>query len=241
MLEIGYELELGTNLSFNDVRHALKTIFPETHKKKNIKEKFTCKADYSIESGRSNQIEIVTPVWNLKEGIENIERVFDFLDLTNAVTNNTCGLHVNIGPMKGIDVSEFNPIKLAMFSNDDHWLERFKRKHNQYSKPFMKKLQLNIKEFSHRKENVKHLEEYVISCLFYKAQKYDSINLAKFRKNNYIEFRSLGNRNYHKRRFEIQNAIKDFSTATEYSLSKKKEKAYRERLRYFCHDMELSV
>ena len=100
MIEVGYELEMGVDAPSSTIRGAVKAIFPEIGDRNSCKarDKFIVKTDPSVYTNRDNSdVEIVTPVWTLKNGLKAIDKLFTLMELMNAHTNASCGLHINLG------------------------------------------------------------------------------------------------------------------------------------------------
>ena len=216
MIEVGYELEMGVDAPSSTIRGAVKAIFPEIADRNSSKarDKFTVTTDYSVETNRNNSnVEIVTPVWNLKNGLKAIDKLFTLMELMNAHTNASCGLHINLGFSRKSETKKIDEAKLVLLVDEHKWLKVFKRTCNEYVEPMKKGLRLRKNDSQDR----------VFTKLKNKIEnkyKYDSINMSKLNIENgtgWIEFRIVGGKNYHKRFREIKTVILHFAESLQAS------------------------
>ena len=216
MIEVGYELEMGVDAPSSTIRGAVKAIFPEIADRNSSKarDKFTVTTDYSVETNRNNSnVEIVTPVWNLKNGLKAIDKLFTLMELMNAHTNASCGLHINLGFSRKSETKKIDEAKLVLLVDEHKWLKVFKRTCNEYVEPMKKGLRLRKNDSQDR----------VFTKLKNKIEnkyKYDSINMSKLNIENgtgWIEFRIVGGKNYHKRLREIKTVILHFAESLQAS------------------------
>ena len=222
MIEVGYELEMGVDAPSSTIRGAVKAIFPEIADRNSSKErdKFTVTTDYSVETNRNNSnVEIVTPVWTLKKGLKAIDKLFTLMDLMNAQTNASCGLHINLGFSRKSETKSIDEAKLVLLVDEQKWLKAFKRTHNEFVQPMKKGLTLRKNDSQDR----------VFTKLKNKINdkaKYDSINMSKLnikKGTGWIEFRIVGGKNYHKRRKEVKMAILHFAESLQASTNTTKK------------------
>ena len=145
MIEVGYELEMGVDAPSSTIRGAVKAIFPEVVNRDGFKarDKFKITDDLSVETNRDNQdVEIVTPVWPLKNGLKAIDKLFTLMELMNAETNVSCGLHINLGFSRKNETKKIDEAKLVLLVDEQKWLKAFKRTHNEFVEPMKKGLSL---------------------------------------------------------------------------------------------------
>ena len=145
MIEVGYELEMGVDAPSSTIRGAVKAIFPEIVDRNSSKarDKFTVTSDISVETNRYNSdVEIVTPVWTLKRGLKAIDKLFTLMELMNAQTNASCGLHINLGFSRKSETKKIDEAKLVLLVDEQKWLKAFKRTHNEFVEPMKKGLRL---------------------------------------------------------------------------------------------------
>ena len=216
MIEVGYELEMGVDAPSSAIRGAVKAIFPEIvdRNSSKIRDKFTVTTDYSVETNRDNpNVEIVTPVWNLKNGLKAIDKLFTLMELMNAQTNASCGLHINLGFSRKSETKKIDEAKLVLLVDEHKWLKAFKRTRNEFVDPMKKGLRLKKNDSQDRvftKLKDKIVDKY----------KYDSINMLRLnikKGTGWIEFRIVGGKNYHKRLREVKTVILHFAESLQAS------------------------
>ena len=216
MIEVGYELEMGVDAPSSTIRGAVNAIFPEIVNRNSSKarDKFTVTTDPSVETNRDNSdVEIVTPVWTLKNGLKAIDKLFTLMELMNAQTNASCGLHINLGFSLKSETKKIDEAKLVLLVDEQKWLKTFKRTRNEFVEPMKKGLRLKKNDSQNR----------VFTKLKNKIEnkdKYDSINMSKLNIKNgtgWIEFRIVGGKNYHKRLREVKTVILHFAESLQAS------------------------
>ena len=216
MIEVGYELEMGVDAPSSTIRGAVKAIFPEIVDRNSFKarDKFTITSDPSVGTNRDNSdVEIVTPVWNLKNGLKAIDKLFTLMELMNAQTNASCGLHINLGFSRKSETKKIDEAKLVLLVDEQKWLKAFKRTQSGFVEPMKKGLRLKKNDSQDR------VFTKLKNKLVDKA-KYDSINMSKLnieKGTGWIEFRIVGGKNYHKRRKEVKTAILHFAESLQAS------------------------
>ena len=216
MIEVGYELEMGVDAPSSTIRGAVKAIFPEIADRNSSKarDKFTVTSDYSVETNRNNSdVEIVTPVWTLKNGLKAIDKLFTLMELMNAHTNASCGLHINLGFSRKSETKKIDEAKLVLLVDEQKWLKAFKRTRNEYVEPMKKGLRL-------RKSDTQNRVFTKLKNKIILKDKYDSINMSKLnikKGTGWIEFRIVGGKNYHKRFREVKTVILHFAESLQAS------------------------
>ena len=216
MIEVGYELEMGVDAPSSTIRGAVKAIFPEIGDRNSFKarDKFTVTTDFSVYTNRDNSnVEIVTPVWTLKNGLKAIDKLFTLMELMNAHTNASCGLHINLGFSRKSETKKIDEAKLVLLVDEQKWLKAFKRTHNEYANSMKKGLRLKKNDSQDR----------VFTKLKNKIEdkdKFDSINMSRLnikKGTGWIEFRIVGGKNYHKRLREVKTVILHFAESLQAS------------------------
>ena len=216
MIEVGYELEMGVDAPSSTIRGAVNAIFPEIVNRNSSKarDKFTVTTDPSVETNRDNSdVEIVTPVWTLKNGLKAIDKLFTLMELMNAHTNASCGLHINLGFSRKSETKKIDEAKLVLLVDEQKWMKVFKRTRNECVVPMKKGLRLKKNDSQDRVfTKLKNKIEY--------KDKFDSINMSRLnikKGTGWIEFRIVGGKNYHKRLREIKTVILHFAESLQAS------------------------
>lgn len=173
--------------------------------------------DSSIESDSSDDlhIEVVSPVMPIDEALEAIKDHFAWLKSVNAVTNESTGLHIGVSFTDSYKNESVDLLKLAIFAGDDKVLSQFGRKANGYCESYFNKIRSykdmteeDIPELLEKlKGDLSELSERTIKNA--PKNRYQSINP----KGDYIEFRSIGNKDYHNKLDEIQASVGRFAYA----------------------------
>ena len=222
MIEVGYELEMGVDAPSSTIRGAVKAIFPEIVDRNSFmaRDKFTVTDDLSVTTNRDNSdVEIVTPVWTLKKGLKAIDKLFTLMDLMNAQTNASCGLHINLGFSLKSETKSIDEAKLVLLVDEQKWLKAFKRTHNEFVQPMKKGLTL-------RKNDSQDKVFTKLKNKINDKAKYDSINMSKLnikKGTGWIEFRIVGGKNYHKRLREVKTVILHFAESLQASTNTTKK------------------
>ena len=216
MIEVGYELEMGVDAPSSAIKGAVKAIFPEIVDRNSSKarDKFTITTDPSVETNRDNSdVEIVTPVWTLKNGMKAIDKLFTLMELMNAHTNASCGLHINLGFSRKSETKKIDEAKLVLLVDEQKWMKVFKRTRNECVVPMKKGLRLKKNDSQDRVFT--KLKNKIVD-----KDKFDSINMSRLnikKGTGWIEFRIVGGKNYHKRLREVKTVILHFAESLQAS------------------------
>lgn len=169
--------------------------------------------DSSIKSGgKGGGIELISPPMPFATAMVKLDEYYHWAKSIEAYTNNTTGFHVGVSiPQQTFD--NIDHLKLLLFLGDQYLLKKFDRETNIYAESFIKK----IKEYlEYGQGNIAPQLDKLrqgLNSLAYKelskqlvgwqlGDRYVSVNI----KENYIEFRSAGNR-YLENFDEIKNTI----------------------------------
>lgn len=173
--------------------------------------------DSSIESknGDDLHIEIVSPPMPINDALEAIEDHFKWLNTIGAETNDSTGLHISVSIQNDGKNENIDNLKLALFTGDNKILSSFGRQANSYCRSYFEKIR-QYKDITENdiptlldklKTDLSELANRILKNT--PKDKYQSINP----KGDYVEFRSLGNKDYHKKLEEIQAAVGRFAYA----------------------------
>lgn len=180
---------------------------------------------------------------SLKTSLKNLKKTFKLLETEKYTTTDESGLHVNISYLPNGKLTKGNPdlMKLIMFMNEYTMLKDFRRKDNYYAesifaykKPgeIFKTLQLKRmqKILSAKKPTIHDIGVafrrlikkdpdvvFDLAKTFTKSNlrvaKFSSLNLTKWYRHGYFEFRMMGNRNYHKRFKKVSANVQKLALA----------------------------
>lgn len=173
--------------------------------------------DSSIESNSSKDlhVEIVSPPMPVDEALDAIKDHFAWMKSVGAVTNDSTGLHISVSIQDEEKNENLDTLKLALFTGDNKILSSFGRQANSYCRNYFEKIR-QYKDITENdipalldklKTDLSELASRILKNT--PKDKYQSINP----RGDYVEFRSLGNKDYHKKLEEIQAAVGRFAYA----------------------------
>jgi len=175
--------------------------------------------DGSIDDDSSGAgVEIVSPPIPAEDAFEKLEQVFDCIEDGGYKTNSSTGLHINISIPDMAD--KIDPLKLVLFMGDKHILKVFDREHNTYTES---QIDILKKEIIRGKLN-KSTDIIKDMCGLLSREKYSSVNLSKLFTQGFIEFRSAGGANYHKKLKEVKEVLGRLLTAIYIASNPEEEK-----------------
>lgn len=172
--------------------------------------------DDSIEEGVGNDrlgvgIEIVSPPTPVEDGIGDLKQVLRWMTKNKVVTNSSTGIHLNLSIP---EIKEkLDPLKLVLFMGEQHILKSYDREFNTYAKQHRDTLLAAIQQTGRLPNDAKGLMAIAGSALA-KGEKSRTVNFRKLRE-GYLEFRTGGNTDYHKKFPQIESDIGRFLAVLE--------------------------
>lgn len=237
--KIGFEFEFysKSNLSFKDVSKSL-----SKHLKKEINLKLTeynknnniinikpqiSKNDIKTYltndlTGGDNMMELITEPVDLYSSKILLYQIFNWMEI-NAKTDFRCGFHYNIS-FDSIKIENIDTLKFILNFDEEFIYDRFpSRRENVYCKMIDYIIPNNIFNCTNKLYNVnKNLFKTPANLTDeHKIIKYFGVNFSKLEK-NYLEFRYIGGRNYHKKLKEIYDIL-DYTAIVLYNTLKNPE------------------
>ncbi len=169
-------------------------------------------------------VEFRTKPLALKPGLELLEWVLSFLYLASEtkdwLTNRSCGFHMNISEKKVFQSRRQISLYAHVLTRFDEKrvLRRFGREHNEYCAPFINKIYAGCVDSNNPKD---------IARFFRESYNHDDCNKKYFSvalrdsprswsnrlKNHRIEFRGMGNKDYHLKHEELKHSINEMVEA----------------------------
>ena len=155
--------------------------------------------------------ELISPVKQIQTGIEQLIETISYMRNPRGpfkgirfVTTPATGLHINMG----IENTHIDYIKLLMLLGDEYIARKFERDQKVTAEPIIKMIKRekkpqNITDILTSMTNRMTASTYDINIVHKYLEtnvpmsKYASVNLSKLNSQGFIEFRSIGNRNYH--------------------------------------------
>lgn len=106
------------------------------------------------DSTRSYGIEVISPALPLTKAKKALLDIFAVIKSAGGTTNASCGLHVTLGhPKLTTDLVNFDPLKFAVFMQEDKILERFDRERNEFAQNFSARILEAMYEEMHELKN----------------------------------------------------------------------------------------
>jgi hypothetical protein len=154
-------------------------------------------------------IELVSPPLPLTTNLDNLHRVFSWMQEQGHETNSSTGLHINVS-VKGLSAVNLDKLKLLLLLDEQEVQQKFDRLLNTYTLSHVEILKdaiaqarrkgqpwTTIREFN----KIKHVLNVSIDL-----DKYRTVNFSKLEK-GYLEFRIMGNQDYHKRFNTVREVV----------------------------------
>lgn len=164
-------------------------------------------------------LEIISPPLPVQEGLDYLKQICDFIDKSEAITNISTSIHVNLS-IPGIQ-EKLDPLKLAVFMGDTHILQKFNRVGNLYTLPVTQDIIDNIQLRGLPPPSAIELVKMARAIVF--SQKYRTVNLLALQK-GYLEFRAAGGSSYHKRFEDLKEAVGRWLTVIDLACDPEKSK-----------------
>jgi Putative amidoligase enzyme len=162
------------------------------------------------ESGQDGVgVEIVSPPMAPSKALAELELVLKTLDQFGIETNESTGIHVNISLP---DMKNFDPLKLVLFMGDKYILKKFDRLANTFTNSQLQQVIDSVSMTGKIPRSAKELIEIGRQVLA-ETGKHFSVNLNHLPK--YLEFRAAGGQDYHRRLYDIKEAIGRWLSAVE--------------------------
>lgn len=195
--------------------------------------------DASVELKRKKNYithELISPPMPYYEALKMLHKVFIWMKTNDCRTNNTCGLHVNVSFKEISYNKKINLIKLGLLYPEKLILKTFKRTRNHFccsQISYLERYKLTRYEKS-QMTSTKAMEEFFISKMRIGSHKFHAMNILKWKRkyNKYIEFRSIGNKDYENKETDIKKFIDAIARAMLSSISDtSRKKDYLTRLK----------
>lgn len=151
--------------------------------------------------------ELISPIFNsYNVAINNLETVLDAINSDDDFgTNESTGLHINIGNIGNIDF-----LKFILFIGEKYVTDIFNRFNNQYAISTLKAIKeyLSDREPQETSKSYKMLISELNDFINDNLPRQSFLNLNKLQSHGYIEIRGFGGKNYENKKQEITNLIK---------------------------------
>ena len=154
-------------------------------------------------------IELVSPPLPLLTNLDNLNKVFTWMQEQGHETNFSTGLHINVS-VKGLSAASLDKLKLLLLLDEQQVQQQFDRLMNTYTLSHVEILKGAIAQASRKGQpwtqirdfnKIKHVLNTSIDL-----DKYRTVNFSKLEK-GYLEFRIMGNQDYHKRFNTVKQVV----------------------------------
>lgn len=166
---------------------------------------WTLVKDSSIEPSGA---ELRSPILSHHDAINALRTVFNTIRQDSEMeTNDSTGLHVNIGTFSKEEVAQLDVLKFSLLIGEDHVLSMFDRGGNDYTEPHIE----HVLQYLKRSGNVdikdyNYAIETINKWIIRQGAKYRFANVSKLR-DGYIEIRAPGGEDYHRKFNEVSESI----------------------------------
>jgi len=154
-------------------------------------------------------MELVSAPQPLAKAMEDLQFIFDWMNMNKHETNSSTGLHVNVS-LRDLDINQVDKLKLLLLMGEQHVQQLFDRLLNSYTQSHLEILKTAIAYAHQRKQPWTQIREFKTLKHVLNASidmdKYRTVNFSKLQK-GYLEFRIMGNQDYHKRFETVKSVI----------------------------------
>lgn len=174
-----------------------------------------------------NGFELISPPMPIKESLDILMKLFDWMERNKLQTNESTGLHMGISFKEKEQTREVDPLKMLMFIDENYVLKAFERTANQYAETHedhLRTISNQIKRGTIKGATIQEFLGLVRKKLT--KDKYKSLNIGRLARSGYFEVRMLGNKNYHKRHDEVKRTALRYGKALQIAYSNEHQKEY---------------
>lgn len=152
--------------------------------------------------------ELRSPILSHHDAINALRTVFNTIKQDSEMeTNDSTGLHVNIGTFTKEEVAKLDVLKFSLLIGEDHVLSIFDRGGNDFTEPHVEHViqylkqsgNVDIKDYNNA---IATINRWIIR----QGAKYRFANVSKLRE-GYIEIRAPGGEDYHRKFDEVSESI----------------------------------
>jgi len=169
--------------------------------------------DSSIETEGTDWVagEVVSPVFQIGDGLEAMRAVFDWMRKRGHVTNESTGLHINLS-IEGKDHEDYDFLKMILFYDEQYVAAIFDRLDNSYAEQMRKHLYDEIEFFNGNEPSSEMLRNPAVFDTLKRIGRHFEHFFKKYwsirsRHNGVFEFRSIGGADYERRFEEIRRRV----------------------------------
>lgn len=152
--------------------------------------------------------ELRSPILSHHDAINALRTVFNTIRQDSEMeTNDSTGLHVNIGTFSKEEVAQLDVLKFSLLIGEDHVLSMFDRGGNDYTEPHIEHVLQYLKQSGNVDiKDYNYAIETINKWIIRQGAKYRFANVSKLR-DGYIEIRAPGGEDYHRKFDEVSESI----------------------------------
>ena len=154
--------------------------------------------------------ELVSPPQPVKQALANLKKVFDWMESQGHYTNNSTGFHVGVSFKDGDGIARVDKLKLLLLLGESYVMDLFDRKLNSFTESHLEIIRNAIASAQQLGQNWVKIRQVTPLIKILNAaldeDKYRTVNFSKIKK-GYLEFRIMGNQDYHKRFAQVRDVI----------------------------------
>jgi hypothetical protein len=148
--------------------------------------------------------ELVTPPLPFNESIDLLHRIFEWMEYYGCTTNDTTGFHVGMS-IDGVDLRKnLDRFKLNLLVDEMKLLSDFNRQNNEWCNSGLNMYRHNYRLSGNLDRDSENFEHW---CKNH-SPKEVAVNFGTIDRNNYVEFRGMGGRDYHEKGQLIERWIR---------------------------------
>lgn len=175
-------------------------------------DQFHVEADNSIVTHKQPGhfgIELVSPPLPLAANLDNLHKVFSWMQAQGHETNSSTGLHINLS-VPELSVSNLDKLKLLLLLDERQVQQLFDRLMNSYTQSHVEILKQAVATAHMTQKPWTQIRDFPRIKQALNAQidldKYRTVNFSKLQQ-GYLEFRIMGNQDYHKRFETVREVV----------------------------------
>ena len=161
-------------------------------------------------------VELITPPMPAHEAKELLAWIFAFMASKPIETNYTTGLHVNVSYADKKLTRQVLTAALLTELDQKKLLAKYGRLANEYCRPNPRRVETRevLRRIDKTSDAVQIMQDLEESVMYVCEDKYHAVNINHMdSKNQYIEFRMIGNKNYHRKYLSVVRDIDTMLTA----------------------------
>lgn len=160
--------------------------------------------------GSGEGFELISPPMSTSLALSDLRKIFDWISSNGHYTNDSTGFHVGVSYGSPDSIKKVNKLKLVMLLGEDYLLQLFDRELNTYTQSHLLKLKKRIADAILKGQDWTKQRRFndLLNKIEKKidVSKYTTVNFKKLEQ-GYLEFRIMGNENYHEKFETVKDTI----------------------------------